>query len=45
MAQIEIPEDLILPEPRDDRERQIFNALQDAHRQLSIALRTIAEII
>lgn len=45
MAEVEIPGDLILPEPRNDRERQIFLALQDQHRQIIAALIKISSLL
>ena len=45
MAEVDIPGDLILPEPKNDRERDIFNAIQDAFRQQNIALRQISELL
>ncbi len=45
MADIEVPEDLILPAPRDKHEEDLYNALQNAHRQLANALRQLAEPI
>lgn len=45
MAEVQIPGELILPEPRDERERQIFLAIQDQHRAIVIALSQISELI
>lgn len=42
---IEVPDELILPTPKDDRERDLFNALQDAHRQITIALIKINSLL
>lgn len=38
----EVPEDLILPLPNNNREQDIFMVLQDAHRQIAIALQDVA---
>jgi hypothetical protein len=38
MATIEIPDDMIFPEPRDEKERMLFRALQEYLTQLKQAL-------
>lgn len=43
--QIEIPDDIILPEPRDERERQLFNGIRDWTTQIRIALDKINELL
>ncbi len=45
MAEVEIPGELILPEPRDEKERQLFMTLQDQHRQLIAALSQISALL
>lgn len=45
MAEVEIPGELILPEPRDERERDLFNALQDNQRQMISALLKISSLL
>lgn len=45
MADIEIPGDLILPEPRDEQERQVYSALIEKIRELTTAIQEISELI
>ncbi len=45
MAEVQIPGELILPEPQNERERQLFLMLQDQHRQIISALSQISELI
>lgn len=40
---VEIPDDLILPQPRDEHERQLYLAIQDWARQVRIALYKVDE--
>lgn len=42
MARIEIPQELILPMPRDDREKEIFLSLQEAFRNVYLVLENLA---
>lgn len=43
--QVEIPNDLILPEPRDEHERQVYNNFRDWATQVRIALEKINELL
>lgn len=45
MAQIEIPGDLNLPEPRDDHERQVYYAIQEKFRQITTAMQEMSDLI
>lgn len=45
MAVVDIPEDLILPEPRDNHERDVFNAIQDKFREYKICLEKAISLI
>ena len=43
MAIPEIPGDLILPEPKDEKERELYRTLQDWSKAVIIALLAISE--
>lgn len=45
MAQVEVPEDLILPEPKDDHERDTFNAIQDKFLEYKICIEKAISLI
>lgn len=43
MAKIELPNEMILPTPINDREIEIFKALQDAYRNISLTLQNLQD--
>lgn len=45
MAEVEIPGELILPPPQNEREREIFLALQEQNRQYLQALIKISSLL
>lgn len=43
--EVEIPGELILPEPRDQWERDLVNSLQERDRQWAVALLKISSLL
>lgn len=43
MAKIELPNEMILPTPINDREIELFKALQDAYRNISLTLQNLQD--
>ncbi len=45
MAEVEIPGELVLPQPRDQQEQELYYALQESHRQMVSALLKISALL